>query len=159
MIFVTLGTQKFQFNRLLKMIDELIDEEVITDCVYAQLGNSDYSPKKFESVQFLDANNFTNTLENADLIITHSGVGTILKAVKAGKKVIVIPRLAEFGEHVDNHQVEIAKSFYELGYVLQGNSKSDLEECIKKIQEFVPKTYIENNKYFVEKIKQLLDKT
>ena len=47
MIFITLGSQKFQFNRLLKEIDRLIETGVIKDEVFAQIGYSDYQPKHF----------------------------------------------------------------------------------------------------------------
>ena len=63
MIFIALGTQKFQFNRLLQMIDNLFDEGKINEPVYAQIGNSDYRPKNFEYGLFLDKNEFENILE------------------------------------------------------------------------------------------------
>ena len=48
MILITVGSQKFQFNRLLSKIDELIEKKVITDKVFAQIGVSDYKPKNYE---------------------------------------------------------------------------------------------------------------
>ena len=36
MIFITLGSQKFQFNRLLKKVDDLIESGVIKEEVFAQ---------------------------------------------------------------------------------------------------------------------------
>ena len=58
MIFITLGSQKFQFNRLLQAVDELIEKGVIDDEVFAQIGYSDYEPKHFEYKQFLDREEF-----------------------------------------------------------------------------------------------------
>ena len=58
MIFITLGSQKFQFNRLLQAVDELIEKGVIADEVFAQIGYSDYEPKYFEYKQFLDREEF-----------------------------------------------------------------------------------------------------
>lgn len=43
MIFITLGSQKFQFNRLLKALDDLVEEGAIQEEVFAQIGYSDYN--------------------------------------------------------------------------------------------------------------------
>ena len=72
MIFVALGTQKFQFNRLLQMIDRLLDEGKIKETVFAQIGNSDYEPKNYKYASFLDKNEFEEQIRNCDVLITHS---------------------------------------------------------------------------------------
>ena len=77
MIFVVLGTQKFQLDRLLKSIDCAIEDGRITDEVIAQSGNSVYKPKHFKCVSFMDKAEFDETIEKAELMITHSGVGSI----------------------------------------------------------------------------------
>ena len=58
MILISVGSQKFQFNRLLKKIDELIEKNIITDKVFAQIGVSDYIPKKYEYSDFLSTEDF-----------------------------------------------------------------------------------------------------
>lgn len=50
MIFITLGSQKFQFNRLLEYVDNLI--KTITEKVFAQIGASDYQPRNFNYEHF-----------------------------------------------------------------------------------------------------------
>ena len=62
MIFVTTGSQKFQFNRLLQKIDLLIEEGMIREKVFAQIGVSDYQPKHYEYCRFLDREGFTGKL-------------------------------------------------------------------------------------------------
>lgn len=55
-IFITLGSQKFQFNRLLKAVDELCEKGTVdAEDVFAQIGYSDYLPKNFSYKKFLDA--------------------------------------------------------------------------------------------------------
>lgn len=93
LIFVVLGTQKFQCNRLLKQIDRLVEEQKITDPVFAQKGHSDYIPQYYPSVDFLNKEDFEQKMEECSLLITHSGVGTILSGIRHGKPVIVFPRL------------------------------------------------------------------
>jgi len=74
MILVTVGSQKFQFNRLLKKIDELIDKKIITDSVFAQIGVSDYKPNNYEYVSFMSQDEFNQKLDECDMVITHAGL-------------------------------------------------------------------------------------
>ena len=82
MIFITLGSQKFQFNRLIKAIDELIEKKRIQDEVFAQIGYSDYEPKNYNYKHFLDRAEFSAVIQRADIVITHGGTGAIIGAVK-----------------------------------------------------------------------------
>ena len=132
MIFITLGSQKFQFNRLLIEIDRLIEEKKINENVFAQIGYSDYIPKHYKYKKFLDREEFSDIMESCENVITHGGTGAIIGAVKKGKKVIAIPRLEKFGEHVDNHQIEIVSQFKELGLIESVYSIDKLETTLKK---------------------------
>lgn len=117
MIFVTLGSQKFQFDRLLEKIDTMIEDGIITEPVFAQTGCSTYTPKRFEAAAFMDRDSFAEKMEQASLVITHAGTGAIVGAVKKGKKVIAVPRLARHGEHVDDHQEQIVEQFSEMNLI------------------------------------------
>ena len=58
-IFITLGSQIFQFNRLLKAVDELCEKKIIkSQNVFAQIGYSDYIPKNYKYENFLDRDKF-----------------------------------------------------------------------------------------------------
>lgn len=151
MIFITLGSQKFQFNRLLTETDRLIETGVITDEVFAQIGYSDYQPRHFEYKQFLDRDEFAEMQSKADVEITHAGTGAIIGAVKKGKKVIAVPRLAEYGEHVDDHQLQLLEQFDELGLICSCKDCSELEEALKTIGERQFNSYESNTeKYILE---------
>ena len=67
MIFVTLGSQKFQFNRLLKAIDDLVERGGLKDKLFAQIGYSDYKPINFNYTKFLDRNEFAMKMKEADI--------------------------------------------------------------------------------------------
>ena len=133
MIFVTVGSQKFQFNRLLKEIDELIENKVINEEVFAQIGVSDYKPQNYKYKEFVTQDEFNKYLDEARLIITHAGTGVIVNAIKKGKKVIGIPRLSKFGEHVDDHQIQLLNEFANMNLIETCIDEKELKEKIQQI--------------------------
>jgi UDP-N-acetylglucosamine transferase subunit ALG13 len=133
LILVTLGTQKFQFNRLLTEIDNLIVDNMITD-VFAQIGHSSYTPTYFEFCRFLDKADFNKKMDECEFVITHAGTGAITTALKKGKKVIVVPRLSKFGEHVDDHQLEIANEFEASRFVEAVYDVKEIREAVLKLK-------------------------
>lgn len=146
MIFVTVGTSDFQFNRLLKTIDELCEEKIINaEEIFAQIGCSDYLPINYKYTDTVTNEEHKQYIENSEFIITHSGTGSIISAIKLGKKVIAFPRCKEFGEHVDNHQLELVKAFLSRRYILSAKNKEELKECISSINKFIPCKYKSNN--------------
>ncbi len=152
MIFVVLGTQKFQLNRLLKKLDELIEQGQIEDEIIAQIGHSTYKPKHFQSFEFMNKDTFDQTIQKADIIIAHSGVGTIMTAINAQKPVIVFPRLAKYKEHVDDHQLDIAKAFESKSYVLCCYENDDLLSLIQKSKNYEFEEYVSHTKKIVSLI-------
>lgn len=152
MIFVTLGSQKFQFNRLLKEIDKLIDEGKIAETVFAQIGYSDYKPKNYEYKEFLDREEFTKIMKQSDKVITHGGTGAIITAVKNNKKVIAVPRLEKYGEHVDNHQIEITNQFKKMNLIDGVKDINSLYDSIKRINEMEFKKYVSNTNTIITNI-------
>ena len=117
MIFVCVGSRKFQFDRLLKKIDELIDAGIIQEKVYAQIGASTYKPKMYAYKDFLSNDDFRHYQNEADLIVTHGGTGAVIGALKLGKQVIVVPRLSKYKEHSDDHQLQVAEVLENEGYL------------------------------------------
>ena len=158
MIFITVGSQKFQFNRLLKKIDELVEKKIITDSVFAQVGNSDYKPKNFEYIDFLEQEEFNKKINESDLIITHAGTGVIINAVKNGKKVIATPRLAKYEEHVDNHQIQLIKQFEELNFIEPLYDLNELEKKLDVINNKQYNKYVSNTNEILASIRAFIDK-
>lgn len=156
MIFVTVGSQKFQFNRLLKKIDELISESVITEEVFAQIGASDYIPQNYLYDRFLDRNTFSTKISECDKVITHGGTGVIIGAVKKGKKVLAVPRYAKYGEHVDDHQLQLLKQFDELGIIIACYDMTELEEKYKELCTAVLNPYTSKTNELIDSIEQFI---
>lgn len=146
MILVTVGTQKQQFNRIFKLIENsecLKDEKII-----AQIGYTKYSNKKVKTFDFISLDKMNKYILQSDLVITHGGVGTIFSALKQGRKVIAIPRLLKYEEHINDHQIEICEELEKEGYIIYYRDGIDnLDELIKKINTLQLKKYKTESKY------------
>ena len=129
MIFATVGSQKFPFDRLLSALDALQGEDI-----FAQTGSSTYIPRNYAFAPYLDRAAFTQKLSAAEIVITHGGTGAIMTAVKQGKKVIAVPRLARYGEHVDDHQLQLVSQFAAQNLIFALEDCSELSDAIRRIR-------------------------
>ena len=117
MIFVCVGSRDYQFDRLIKKVDELCQNGLIKEHVVMQIGESNYVPKSCEYYKFIDKQKFDEYQDNASIIISHGGTGALIGALKKGKQVISVPRLSRFGEHIDDHQMQVSTFLEEMGYI------------------------------------------
>ena len=152
MIFVTVGSQKFQFNRLLKKVDQMAADGSIKEGVCVQTGASDFVPCNCRHQAFYDRDKFAQMVEKCSVFITHGGTGTIVDAVKRGKKAIVVPRLARYGEHVDDHQLQLLERFHELNLVYACTDVEKLPELLKGIRTHRFDTWQSNTEAFIASI-------
>ena len=134
MIFVCLGTQIFQFDRLTKKLDELVEQGIIKDEIFAQIGEAKYLPQNYKFKKFVDKEEFERYQNKADLIIAHGGTGALVGASKKGKNIIAVPRLAKYGEHVDDHQLQVVKVLEDEGYI---RAVYDIEELASVVSEAI----------------------
>ena len=134
MIFVTVGSRNYPFDRLFKKLDELYDQGVLTERMFAQTGTSAYMPKNYEYKDFISQEEFLEKIKEADLVVSHGASGSIMKALNEGKKVIAVTRLEKYGEHINDHQIQNNTAFGSNGYVLVADVElTDLGDCFKKI--------------------------
>lgn len=137
MIYVTVGTQQFQFNRLIKAVDEFASYENNFE-IMAQVGCSTYKPQNIKYQDYVTAEEFEEAIKKCSILITHGGTSSIIQGLKYNKKVLAVPRLKEYGEHVDNHQIEIINMFTETGYI---EMISDITKLDKMIELALSKDY------------------
>lgn len=156
MIFVTLGSQKFQFNRLLKKIDELVADKSISEEVFAQIGYSDYKPKNYRYKEFISRDEFNDYQTNANIIITHGGTGAIIGAVKKGKKVIAIPRLEQYGEHVDDHQIQLIEQFSEMNLIIPCYDLEKFTAALLDSENMKKIEYVSNTDKYIQDIENFI---
>lgn len=157
-LFVPLGTQKFPFNRLIEALNALVEkglykpEEIV-------MQSSIYEVKpKFTHYELIPAEQFEELIDKAELVITHSGVNSIISCMKRKKPLIIVPRLKKYGEHVDNHQVEIAELMKQKFDVVVVEDLSKLEEAIDEAKHHEYKSWVSHNAELVEAIKELVEK-
>ena len=158
MILVTLGTQDKTFVRLLDEIDKLINKGIIQDKVIVQAGFTKYSSDNMEIFDLIPQDEFNNLMSKADLVITHGGVGNIISALEKNKKVIAVPRLAKYKEHINDHQTQIIAKFNAVGYIIGLRDVDELENAFKKVKKFKPQKFVHDNSKMLNLVSQLIDK-
>ena len=156
MIFVILGTQDKKFPRLLEAIQKKIDEGKIDkkEEIIVQAGSTKYKSNDMKIFDYIPISQFEDYIEKADLIICHAGVGTILTALKKNKKIIAAARLKQYGEHVNDHQLQILDNFKNKGYILALENFDEIDNLIKQAQEFKPANFKSNKKFFLNQLEK-----
>lgn len=159
MILVTVGTQTMSFIRMLDEVRNLVENGDISSQIVIQSG---YTPFKFihENVTILDFAGLDELKElqiKSDIIITHGGVGSILEALSLNKKVIAVPRLRKYHEHINDHQIEIVENFAMLNYLIPVYNIKDLCCAIKSINDFMPTPYISTKREVIKFLKEQID--
>lgn len=160
MIFVTVGTHEQPFNRLVEHIDKLKGDGVIQEEVIIQTGYSTYEPKHCKWQKLFPYTEMIELVEQARIVITHGGPSSFIMPLQIGKVPIVVPRKKEFGEHVNDHQVEFVKIMAErYGSIKVVEDIEQLASVIKNVDKY--KTSISqknNNNIFCEKFAKIVDK-
>lgn len=90
-------------------------------------------------------------------VITHGGTGVIIDAVKKGKKVIAIPRLAMYKEHVDDHQLQLLHQFDDLGIICACYDVEQLGACYQQLDSIDFRPYVSNTHVIMASIESFLN--
>lgn len=157
MIFVSVGTQDKPFTRLLELIDKEIDSGFIKDEVIVQSGYTKYKSKNMKILDYVSKDEFNKYIKKCDLLITHGGVGTIFSGLEHNKKIMVMPRLKEFKEHNNDHQLDITESFEKDGYILSFNNSREFRKKYKMLDKFKVKKYQSNTLNMIDLVKNFID--
>jgi UDP-N-acetylglucosamine transferase subunit ALG13 len=156
MIFLTIGTL-FEFDRLVRAVDELISSGNIQEEVIAQIGPGKYKPQSMKYIESLEKSEYEKVIQQCSALISHAGMGSISMAIKYQKPLIVMPRLKKYGEHVNDHQLHTALKFEELGYILAAYDENELVEKIKLLKTFIPKSRVPNRQGVIDRISSYLN--
>lgn len=129
MILVVVGLHSQGFERLVKKMDEIA--AMINDEVVIQLGHTKYTPKYAKNFHFTDNKGIEELYKKADIVVTHGGAGSIMKALMYKKQVIAVPRLSKYGEHKNDHQLDIVNFFSKSGLLTAVYNINELEKNIR----------------------------
>ena len=146
MIFVTVGTTKFPFNRLLKAIDKTMMLGSVREKIVVQAGVSSYQfgYRYKEVYKELPFNKMLFYFKKARVVITSGGPASIFLALKYGNNnPLIVPRSGKLGEHVDEHEVMFGK-FIKSEKNIEVISIN--EDLVKQIARYLVKPIV-NNKY------------
>ncbi len=157
MIFVTVGTQDVNFDRLLNAVQKEVKKGNIKEEVIVQSGNSKFTSDVMKVSNFFSPSEYKELIKKSSLVITHAGVGTIIDAVNANKVVIASPRLAKYKEATNDHQLQIIKKFSDMGYIIPLKDPNKLENALKEATIFKPKKYVSNTENMVKLIEDFID--
>jgi UDP-N-acetylglucosamine transferase subunit ALG13 len=134
MILVTVGTERYPFNRLMDWVDLLLHYQLIPDEIVVQYGSCTRLPGGVKVYQTLKAEQFRELVEQASFVVSHCGEGSFLLLEEIAKPYVLVPRSQKFGEHVDDHQVEMAIALSKIGAAVAW-SAGDLVRCLHSPQQ------------------------
>jgi UDP-N-acetylglucosamine transferase subunit ALG13 len=133
MIFVSVGTHEAPFDRLLTAVDELeLDEVLVVQC-----GPSAIRPVRATCVEYLPFEEVVEHIRSSRAVVSHAGVGSVMIALANGRRPIVVPRLQRFGEHVDDHQLELGLRMSAAGLVTLVEDPARLGNALRAPAEAV----------------------
>lgn len=139
-IFLVVGTQE-PFDRLVKEVDDWAENMEGIE-LFGQIGEGKYIPQNMSFKKILPPNEFNRILEDSDLIITHAGMGIILKSLVAGKPILVLPRRLALRELNTDHQIATATALEGKGYIQVAWDNSQLLEALNNLKEIRSKKTI-----------------
>lgn len=148
MLLVTLGTVEYPFQRPINWIKRLADQGGLRESIFIQHGVTkidDLSQNPaVKTASLIPQSELVQLAKRARLVVTHGGDGSIRLFSKLGVSFVVIPRLADYGEHADNHQLQLLDSlglyenhacltFGDLQQYLQYPPKATIEKRLSNV--------------------------
>jgi len=133
MIFVTVGHQ-MPFDRLVRAVDDWAAAHKRDD-VFAQIGTTDYVPSHIEWSATIDPSEFQQRIRDADAVVAHAGMGTILTAFELGTPILVMPRRGALHETRNDHQVATAERFLEMGRLAVAMDENELPKMLDRVSD------------------------
>lgn len=162
MIFVTVGTHEQPFDRLVKTIDKMVENKIITEKVIIQKGYTNYEPIYCESYKLIGYDKMNEFIREARIVITHGGPSSFIAPITIGKVPIVMPRMQKYNEHINNHQLEFVRQVEKrMKNIIVVENEKELQDAIIHYDEKIKKCRrksINNNEEFNKKLEMIVEK-
>ena len=134
LLFATVGAT-LPFDRLVSSVEKMQREGAIPERIIVQTGEGGLRPEGIETHETLDFDRVQDLLKTASIVICHGGTGSLITALRQGCHVIAMPRLADLGEHYDDHQSEITQAFADRGLISVAKSEDELRDALTKVRD------------------------
>lgn len=134
MIFCTVGTQ-LPFDRLVEYLVRWSSDNSGISVVY-QVGGSERFIESDGFHALIKEPFFSATFDSSDVVVSHAGMGNIIRALDSGKPIVVVPRVSAYGEHINDHQLDTADSFSGLPNVFLANDYDEFVLAMSRACDF-----------------------
>ena len=155
LLFATVGAT-LPYPRLLDYVSEAKRDGSITEDVLIQTGVGVAPIAGVQSVETLDFDDMRAILAKADIVVCHGGTGSIITALQAGCRTIVIPRLFERGEHYDNHQLEITEAFERRGLLFAARTREEFASALESARAATPRMATTDPRSLIARLEQIV---
>lgn len=133
LLFATVGAT-LPFDRLVNMVAELKARGGLPEDVLIQTGEGGARPDGVACVETLPFETVRETLQAAEIVVCHGGTGSLVTALRAGCRVVAVPRRFALGEHYDDHQAEITRAFAAKGLIEIADTADELAAAIARLR-------------------------
>lgn len=131
--FISVGNANQPFKRIIEGVLRISSE--LPQPIVIQYGHTPFNGVNCISKQFIEMDEYNKYIADADLLILHAGAGAVISASQAGKIPVVMPRQKKYGEHIDDHQLELAHALAEVGKVVVAEEPEDLIIAIEEAKK------------------------
>ncbi|MBM3281772.1 MAG: glycosyltransferase [Candidatus Diapherotrites archaeon] len=138
MIFVSVGTHPDSFSRLLNEVVRLREKGIIRGKIIIQSGYTPFTHHGVEVHPFMNPDVFEKTIREADVFITHAGEGNMGWAIQGRIPMVIVPRRKKYGEHTNDHQLELARAAEKEKYGVVVYDIENLSAAIQRAQKNPP---------------------
>jgi len=132
-IFLTVGAQ-MPFDRLVRAVDDWAVSRSRTD-VFGQIGAAGYTPRGIKHCEFLEPADFVRRVSEAQVIVAHAGMGSIITALTSGTPIVIMPRRAKLRETRNDHQFATAQRFAARDGVYVAMDERELCLALDRVEE------------------------
>jgi len=121
-------------DRLVKLVDEIVGENPQFSCI-AQIGDSQFPPKNCHFHKVLNQDKFNQYAKEADVIVSHAGMGNIILAATLNKHILVMARKSSLNEHINDHQLSTVKGLQNKNFVHPIDDKQTLMAALQRVEQ------------------------
>ncbi len=137
LLFATVGAT-LPFDRLVDLVAGASTSGNISENIIIQTGEGGKQPKGLETFETLPFEEVKSILQRANIVVCHGGTGSLITALRAGCKVIAVPRRFERGEHYDDHQSEITEVFRDRGLIQIADTPEEFTRALENARISTP---------------------